>query len=143
MENFYFWIYNIQMHVDLFFDHYFNFLSVKTGINNSNNKKKNRLKLKNLEGLESLETQKYGTWLARWLNYFKIDLIWTIFQKFLKLHSHIQYFAVFDKFPWFPSFQFWLKAKTWKWRKISIFKFKYMWIYFLIIILTFWVLKLK
>ena len=50
------------MHVDLFFDHYFNFLSVKTGINNSNNKKKNnRLKLKNLEGLESLERQKYGT----------------------------------------------------------------------------------
>ena len=47
------------MHVDLFFDHYFNFLSVKTEINNNN--KKNRLKLTNLEGLESLERQKYGT----------------------------------------------------------------------------------
>ena len=44
------------MHVDLFFDHYFNFLSVKNEIN-----KKNRLKLTNLEGLESLEKQKYGT----------------------------------------------------------------------------------
>ena len=58
-ENFYFWIYKVQMHVDLFFHHYFNFLSVKTEINNNN--KKNRLKLTNLEGLESLERQKYGT----------------------------------------------------------------------------------
>ena len=31
-ENFYFWIYEVQMHVDLFFDHYFNFLNVKTQI---------------------------------------------------------------------------------------------------------------
>ena len=42
------------MHVDLFFDHYFNFLSVKT-------EKRNRLKLANLDGLESLERQKYST----------------------------------------------------------------------------------
>ena len=46
------------MHVDLFFDHYFNFLSVKTEINNN---KKYMLKLTNLEGLESPERQKYGT----------------------------------------------------------------------------------
>ena len=58
MENSYFWIYKVQMHVDLFFHHYFNFLSVKTEINDNNNK---RLKLPNLEGLEYLERQKYGT----------------------------------------------------------------------------------
>ena len=52
-ENFYFWIYKVQMHVDLFFDHYFNFLNVKT--------EKNKNMLTNLEGLESFERQKYGT----------------------------------------------------------------------------------
>ena len=44
------------MHVDLFFNHYFNFLSVKTEIN-----KKNRLNLTNPVRLQSLERQKYGT----------------------------------------------------------------------------------
>ena len=50
------------MHVDLFFNHYFNILSVKTEINNdsnnNNNKKqakKDRLNLTNLEVWESLE----------------------------------------------------------------------------------------
>ena len=52
-ENFYFWIYKVQMHVDLFFDHNFNFLNVKT--------EKNKNMLTNLEGLESFERQKYGT----------------------------------------------------------------------------------
>ena len=42
------------MHVDLFFDHYFNFLTIKT-------EKKNRLTLRNLEGLGSFERQKYGS----------------------------------------------------------------------------------
>ena len=36
-ENLYFWIYKVQMHVDLFFNHYFDILSVKTEINNDNN----------------------------------------------------------------------------------------------------------
>ena len=31
-ENLYFWVYKAQINVDLFFDHYFNFLSVKTDI---------------------------------------------------------------------------------------------------------------
>ena len=60
MKRFYFWIYKVQMHLDLFFDHYFNFLSVKTKINKTK-QKKSRLKLTNLEGLESLERQKYDT----------------------------------------------------------------------------------
>ena len=32
-ENLYFRIYNAQIHVDLFFDHYFYYLKVKTDIN--------------------------------------------------------------------------------------------------------------
>ena len=46
------------MHVDLFFDLYFNFLSVKTEINKKNNK---RLKLINLERSGALKRQKYDT----------------------------------------------------------------------------------
>ena len=58
MENLYFWIYNVQMYVDLFFDLYFKFLSVKTEINKKNNK---RLNLINLEGSDALKRQKYDT----------------------------------------------------------------------------------
>ena len=58
MENLYFWIYNVQMYVDLFFDLYFKFLSVKTEINKKNNK---RLNLTNLEGSDALKRQKYNT----------------------------------------------------------------------------------
>ena len=39
-ENLYFWVYKAQMNVDLIFDHYFNFLSVKTEINKTNIQKK-------------------------------------------------------------------------------------------------------
>ena len=30
LENLYFWVYKVHMHMDLFFDHYFNFLCAKT-----------------------------------------------------------------------------------------------------------------
>ena len=69
-ENLYFWIYKVQIHVDLLFDHYFNILSLKTGINKQTNKKKTattkkqkktkkkrRLNLTNLEVSESLEKE--------------------------------------------------------------------------------------
>ena len=46
------------MHVDLFFDLYFNFLSVKTEINKNNKK---RLNLINLEKSDALKRQKYDT----------------------------------------------------------------------------------
>ena len=46
------------MHVDLFFDLYFNFMSIKTEINKKNNK---RLNLINLEGSDALKKQKYET----------------------------------------------------------------------------------
>ena len=48
-ENLYFRVDSAHMHADLFFDHYFNFLSVKTDIN------KNGLNLINLEESEALE----------------------------------------------------------------------------------------
>ena len=57
-ENLYFWVYKVQMHVDLFFDLYFNFLSIKTEINKKNNK---RLNLINLEGSDAIKKQKYET----------------------------------------------------------------------------------
>ena len=44
--------------MDVFFDLYFNFLSLKTEINNKNNK---RLNLINLEGSDALKKQKYDT----------------------------------------------------------------------------------
>ena len=68
-ENLYFWVYKVQMHMDLFFDHYFNFLGVKTTIN------KNLLNLINLDGLEALKRQTPGTRLEIWLNNFEFDVI--------------------------------------------------------------------
>ena len=81
------------MHVNLFFDLYFNFLSVKTEINKKNNKRLNWI---NLEGSDALKRQKYDTWIAMWLNHFEIDVIWTAFKGFLKLHSHISVFWGFS-----------------------------------------------
>ena len=46
------------MHVDLFFDLYFNVLSVETETNKKNNKRLNLIKL---EGSDALERQKYDT----------------------------------------------------------------------------------
>ena len=134
------------MHVDLFFSLCFNFLSVKTGINKKNNK---RLNLINLEGSDALKRQKYDTWIAMWLNHFENDVIWIAFQLFLKLRSHITVLWRFCRISVISEFSFLgigLKTKTRKSRKISMFgstKFKCIWIYFLITILTFWVLKLK
>ena len=111
--------------------------------------KKNRLNLTNLEGLDSLERQQYGTQLARWLNYFDNNVIWTIFQEFLKLHSHISIYWGFWWISLTSELTLWgigLKTKTRKSRKISVFRsanFKFMWICFSIIILTFCKLKLK
>ena len=51
----YFWVCKVQMHMNLFFDHYFNFLGAKTEIN------KNELNLINLYRLEALKRQLLGT----------------------------------------------------------------------------------
>ena len=80
------------MHVDLFFDPHFNFLSVKTEINKKNNK---RLNLINLEGSDALKRKKYETWIAMWLNHFENNVIWTVFKGCLKLRSYISAFLGF------------------------------------------------
>ena len=103
-ENLYFLVYSTPMHVDLCFDHIFNCLSIKTGIN------RNGLNLIYSEGLNALKTQLAAAWLAMWLNHCNFDVIWTIFLGFLKLHTHISVFRVFDGFPWFPSFRFWVQG---------------------------------
>ena len=134
------------MHVDLFFNLCFNFLSVKTEINKKNNK---RLNLINLERSDALKRQKQDKWIAIWLNHFENDVIWTVFKEFFELNSYI---SVFRGFSWismiseFSVFGIGLKTKTWKSWKIFIFgstKFKCIWIYFLTTVLTFGVLKLK
>ena len=134
------------MHVDLFFNLCFNFLSVKTKINK---KKTTRLILINLGGSHTLKRQKYHTWIAMSLNHFENDVIWTVFKRFLELHPYI---SVFWGFSWismiseFSVLGIGLKTKTRKSRKVFIFgstKFKCIWIYFLITILTFLGAKTK
>ena len=133
MENLYFWVYKVQMLMDLFFDLYFKFRSVKTEINKKNNK---RLNLINLKGSDALKRQKYNTWIAMWLNHFEYNVIWTVFQLLFKLHSHITVLWRFCRISLISEFSFLgigLKTKTRKSREISIFgstKFKCIWIYF-------------
>ena len=71
------------MKVDLPFDHYLNLCSVKTNMNEK------ALRLKNLEESKAFKTQIPTRWLAMWLNDFEFDVIWTAFELFLKLNSHI------------------------------------------------------
>ena len=142
-ETLYFLVYNTPMRVDLCFDHYFNCLSVKTDIS------KNGLNLIYSEGLKAFKTQIAAAWLAMWLNHFEIDVVWTAFQLFLELHSHISVLWRFCRISVISEFSLLdigLKTKTQKSRKIFSFgstKFKWIWIYFSISISTFWVLKLK
>ena len=95
------------MHVDLFFDLYFNFLSVKTEINKNNNE---RLNLINLDGSEALKRQIPATWSAMRLNHFEMMSFKQYFIGFWSYILTFQYFGIFDKFPWFPSFRFWVSA---------------------------------
>ena len=69
MENPYFWVYNDQINVDLFFDHYFKFLRIKTEIYKSD------FNLINLDGLEALKRQIPGILLGIWLNHIEIYAI--------------------------------------------------------------------
>ena len=98
------------------------------------------------EGSKAFKTQLAA---AMWLNHCGFDVIWTAFQGFLKLRTHILVFWAFWWVSLISTFSFLsigLKTKTWKSRKIFNFEsimFKWMWIYFLISISTFWELKLK
>ena len=82
MENLHFWVYKVQMHMNLFFDHCFNFWGAKTKMN------KNVLNLINVDGLETFKIQTPGTWLEICVNHFEFDVIWRTSELFLKLHSH-------------------------------------------------------
>ena len=117
-ETLYFLVYNTPMRVDLCFDHYFNCLSVKTDIS------KNGLNLIYSEGLKAFKTQIAAAWLAMWLNHFVIDVVWTVFQLVLEVHSHISVLWCFCGISVNSEFSFlgvMLKTKTWKPQKILIF----------------------
>ena len=131
------------MNVDLFFDHYFKFLSTKTEIYKSD------FNPINLDGLEALKGQIPGTWLEIWLNRIEMYVIWRTSQLLFKLHSHISVLWHFCRISVISEFSFLgigLKTKTRKSRKKIIFgfiKFKWMWICVSMTISTFWALKLK
>ena len=72
------------MHADLFFDSYFNFLSVKTEI-------KNGLNLINLEDSEALKRHILAPWLAMWLIHFEFDVNLAVFQLLMMLHFQFLY----------------------------------------------------
>ena len=123
-ENLYFWVYRVQMGVDLCFDHYFHCLSVKT------DRSKNRLNWIYPKGSKTFKTQIAAAWLAIWLNHFEIDVVWTAFQLVVKLHFHISVLRRFCRISVISEFSFLsvrLKMKTRKSRKIF----------------SFWVIKLK
>ena len=96
-----------------------------------------------------LKTQIPATRLAMWLNDFEFDVIWTAFQLFLKLRSHITVLWRFCRISVISEFSFLgigLNTKTRKSQKIFIFgsmEFKCMWIRFSTTIWTFSALKLK
>ena len=109
------------MHVDLFFDHYFNFLSVKTNWHNEKD-----IKLINPGGSKVFKTQIPATRSGMWLSDFELDVVWTAFQLLLKLHSHISVLWPFCKIPLTSGFSFLgigLKTRIRKSRKIFIFGF--------------------
>ena len=94
---------------------------------------------------KAFKYQSAAAWLATWLDHFEIDVVWTVFKEFLKLHTHI---SVFWGFWWisgiseFSILGIGHKTKTRKSRKIFIFWFialQCMWICVLTTFLTVWV----
>ena len=104
---FIFWIHQAQMHVDLFFEHYFNSLSIRT----------NRTK----RDSKAVKTQIPAIWLVLWLNNFEFEQHFNCFWSYVLI---FQYYGVSVEFPWFPIFRLRLKMKTRKLRKTFVF-----WIY--------------
>ena len=92
------------MNMDLFFDHYFKFLRTKTEIYKSN------FNLINLDGFEALKRQIPGMLLGIWQNYIEIMWFKEHFHRFWSYTLIFQYYGVFVKFPWFPSFIFGYRA---------------------------------
>ena len=86
--NLYFWVYKVQMHMDLFFDHYFNVLGAKTKIN------------KNVLNLIKQTPGAWLMWFIFGLMWFEEHLNW--FWSYILI---IQYYNVFVAFLCFPSFR--------------------------------------
>ena len=86
--------------MDLFFDYYFNSLSVKTDIT------KRESKVIYPEGSKAFKPQIPATRLAMWLNDFEFDVIRTAFQLLLKLHSHISVLWLFRRISVISKFLF-------------------------------------
>ena len=86
-DNLYFWVYKVQMNVDLFFGHYFNFLSTKTKIY------KYKFNFINLDRLEALKRQALGSWLGILLNHIDIYVFWRISQVFEAAFSYFSIMA--------------------------------------------------
>ena len=91
-KNVYFWFYKGQMDMNLFFDHYFNFLSAKTQINK-------KVNLINLDGLEVILKENYlvPDWEYDWII---LRLIW--FEE--HLNSFWCYILIFQYYGCFLEF---------------------------------------
>ena len=85
--------YKAEMHLDLCYDHYFNFWRVKYDIS------KNELNLINLERSEALKRQIPATWSAMRLNHFEMMSFKQYFIGFWSYILTFQYFGIFDEFP--------------------------------------------
>ena len=124
-DNLYFQVDNAQMHVGLFFDNYFDFLSVETDIN------KSRLNLINLEESEAIKRHIPATWLTICLNHFEFDVIWKVFQLLMMLNFQFLY-----NFHDFRVFAFGYRVQNEKpeiTENLFFFrfiKFKWMWLFF-------------
>ena len=103
------------MHAGLFFDHYFDFLSVETDIN------KIGLNLINLEESEAIKRHITATWLTICLNHFEFDVIWKVFQLLMMLT-----FQFLQDFLDFRVFTFGYRVQN---EKPGITENLYFWIY--------------
>ena len=117
-KNVYFWLYKGQMDMNLFFDHYFNFLSAKTQINK-------KVNLINLDGLEVILKENYLVpdweydWIILRLIWFEehLNSFWCYILIFQYYGCFLEFFVIFE----FSVLGVRLKTKTQKSQKILFF----------------------
>ena len=117
-KNVYFWFYKGQMDMNLFFDHYFNFLSAKTQINK-------KVNLINLDGLEVILKENYLVpdweydWIILRLIWFEehLNSFWCYILIFQYYGCFLEFFVIFE----FSVLGVRLKTKTQKSQKILFF----------------------
>ena len=133
------------MNVNLFFNHYFNFLSVKSEANNNEKKTHTQRKTQfnKSRGVRiSWKTKMWHMIKHGWI-ILRIIPFEQYFKSFWNYVVIFQYLGFLMNFRDFRVFVFGYRALNEHQEKFGSEKRKYMWICFLIIILTFWVLKLK